>query len=247
MKIKKFVLLKALFLIVAAILLIICSGALDKAHAEQKDMCDPHQIEDRYINESSCSQNGTINKVCQRCGNIVSVIKLAKLPHNLGEYIVTTEAGPNMDGVQQAECSDCGYVDSIPYVCPHDELLERVAKEPACEEKGLIECVCIECTTIVQVRDIPALAHSYGDWSISRYATPESDGLKQRYCSTCTKTESQSYGFVIGENAIYAPGTSINASFVCCEMSQSNCDMYDLIYDSTYFGCAGPWIIGHKT
>lgn len=237
---------KAFLLVYAMILLMIWIFLRTEAQATQ-DVCVDHQIIEESINESSCSQNGTINRRCEQCGEITEVIKLAKYPHTLGEYTITTPPSKDMDGIQEAVCTTCGYVDAIPYFCPHVKLFEMKTKDPTCEEVGTLECICADCTTVVHVLDIPALGHSYGDWSIAQYAEPHVDGLKEKTCEVCTKVVQESYEFSIGENAIYAPGTNLNADIVYTAMTQSAVDSYDLIYNTYYWGCDGPWILGHST
>ena len=253
-------------------------------YADEK-CSEPHQIENIVVNEATCDTNGTINEVCSECGAIGTVFKTEKLPHSLSEYTITIPAGNNTDGEQEAICSVCGYIDVKPYICPHIKLFERTAKEPNCEEDGLLEYVCGECTTVLKDVTLPALGHdfgdwvttkgatcqqkglqektcsrcakiesrelqivghSYGDWWISKSAAPGQSGTKQRDCIWCSKSETKSYEFTMGANAIYAPGTSLNHSFVVCEMTQANVDRYNIVYAHSFNG-VGPFILGHNT
>ena len=248
-------------------------------------MCTEHQFEELLINESTCTINGTVNESCIVCGTIDKVIKKEKLPHTLSEYHITIPASKNTDGEQEAICADCGYIDIQPYICPHAKVFEKVAYLPTCEEAGLRECICVECTTVVlgveldalghefgdwvtiqtatcqrkgiqektcvrcgtvESQELKIVGHSYGDWWVAQSAVPGHSGVKQRDCVWCTKSETKSYEFSMGANAIYAPGTSLNHSFVVCSMTQENVDRYNIVYANQFWG-VGPFILGHNT
>lgn len=207
--------------------------------------CEHVNVVDKVCNESTCAVNGTTNQSCAACGEIVLIVKSEKLAHDLSPYTITVPASENRDGVQEATCSACGYVDSIPYICGHYKLYE-VETDATCLENGRIDSVCLECSTIVESEQTDALGHGWSDWKIVKYALPDVSGTKEQTCYRCGEKETSSYVFTMARNAIYVPNTDINASFVPCGLSQDSVDRYDLVYDTSYFGVAGPWILGHN-
>ena len=233
------------------VILFICACIMSVCYmvfpAEATDRCSHLDVIQERVNESSCTVNGTVNEKCAACEEIFTVYKEEKLEHTLTEYVLVKPAGPNEDGILEANCIYCDFVSSIAYVCPHDETYTEETAIADCENDGAIDTLCCECNTVLNTEIIPALGHNFGGWSITKYAVPGTNGSKQRACETCEKKESQSYSFSMPENGIYVPGTSLNHSFVRTALSQDSVDRYDLVYDSSYFGTAGPWILGHKT
>ena len=230
--------------------LVLCSIAsvgliIMPVHAEEK--CPHIDIIKERINSSSCTANGTINERCGVCGEVFTVFKEEKLEHPLAEYELVKPAGPNENGLLEAKCTQCDFISYMDYICSHEGTYTEESAVADCENEGAIDTLCYECHTILEQEIVPALGHDFGGWSIVKYAIPESSGTKQRVCGVCTKTESQSYAFSMPENGMYVPGTDFNHSFVIAEMSQDSVDRYDLVYDSSYFGTAGPWILGHNT
>lgn len=65
------------------------------------------------------------------------------------------------------------------------------AKAPTCDEEGLTEGrKCAVCGTVITPqKTIASLGHKYGDWTQIRKPTEEKDGLEQRTCAVCGKTE----------------------------------------------------------
>ncbi len=208
-------------------------AVLPTSASASSPVCTEHKFQNEIVNESTCSINGTINEVCETCGVIDKVIKVAKLPHSLSEYEITIPAGNNTDGEQQAVCGDCGYIDIQPYICPHIKLFERTAKEPNCEEDGLLEEVCWECTTVLKNVPLPALGHEFGDWLTTKGATCQHKGLQEKTCSRCAKIETRelkivghSYGdWWISKSA--SPGQSGVKQRDCIWCSKSETKSYE--------------------
>ena len=72
---------------------------------------------------------------------------------------------------------------------PH-ELKKVERKEPTCTEPGLKEGVCSVCGEKA-TEEIPALGHSFGEWTVVKEATETEEGLKERTCSVCGEKETQ--------------------------------------------------------
>lgn len=239
---KHFIVILSFFTIILTIMLTIPASAAGYGGID----CDHETHYIVTLNESTCDINGTEHQICNTCGWVLLVIKNAKLEHEMSDFVITVPATPNNNGVQESTCKLCGYIYQTDYICPHAETTVTELSVADCENVGVKHTTCNECSTILQVEEFPALGHEFGDWYTTKYATPFESGREERICNRCGHAESQSYSISMASNSIYIPGTGINGKVVPCGFTQANCDAYDMIYTSEYWG-VGPWIIGHNT
>lgn len=72
----------------------------------------------------------------------------------------------------------------------HSKNEGTILKNPTCTESGQIQYCCTSCGTIF-TESIASLEHSFGEWKTITQPTIEADGLEQRECVNCHKTESR--------------------------------------------------------
>ena len=65
-----------------------------------------------------------------------------------------------------------------------------VESEPTCTQDGMQTRTCAICGAAEGV-DIPALGHSFGDWTVTKQATCTAEGSRERTCKTCGYVEKQ--------------------------------------------------------
>ena len=79
--------------------------------------------------------------------------------------------------------------------CTHEgQVLVQNGKLPTCGEDGFTgDNYCAMCGVLVGPgSQIPATGeHSFGDWTVVKAATAVEEGLRQRVCTVCNRTESQ--------------------------------------------------------
>ena len=118
---------------------------------EYKDV-DPtgHTWETEYKvdKEASCTEEGSESQHCSVCGisNPDSVRSIAKIPHELGEWVTTKDATCSTTGVKHRTCAHCDYMETedIPTI-PHTYGDWTTVKEPTLDEEGSKEHTCDVC------------------------------------------------------------------------------------------------------
>lgn len=112
--------------------------------------------------------------------------------HSWGEFVVTTEATTEAEGVKTSTCASCGETktESIPVIVEeHTHSYAEVTVAATCTEAGSITYTC-ECEdTYSEV--IEALGHTWGEWSVTKEATTTAEGEKTRVCSVCGASENE--------------------------------------------------------
>ena len=113
---------------------------------------------------------------------------------NLGEeiFVPDTVYDPNMNSrtllLWKLEDEDVRYTEEIPM---EQHTYESRIVDPTCTEVGYTVYVCKDCNASYQGNQIEATDHSWGDWKVSKEATEETEGRKDRSCIACGKKESQ--------------------------------------------------------
>lgn len=133
----------------------------------------------------------------------------AQLTLTVGEH-----TGGTATCTEKAVCSACGeeYGDLVAHT---PETLP--AKAATCTESGLTDGEkCSVCGDILTAQEeIPALGHSFGEWTMTREPTHSAEGEEQRICSRCGEAETQSVpaleGLSGGEIAGAAVGSTVGA------------------------------------
>ena len=140
-----------------------------------------HEYGAMMIAEPTCTEAGSIELVCSKCGN-ESITEVPALGH---KYV---------NGI----CTRCGQSDgTVSPVCEHEYSAMMIA-EPTCTEAGSVELVCSKCGD-QSTAEIPALGHKYVNGVCTRCG--QRDGTVSPTCEhdydatvvaepTCTETGS---------------------------------------------------------
>lgn len=132
-------------------------------------------IEHDHDFEYVVDENGH-HQICEECGDTTEVEE-----HTFGEWNITKEATYKETGMQEHECTLCGFVETeeIPIIA-HEHNFAYVIDETSHYQ------VCDICGDTTEVED-----HIFGDWIITKEATYKESGMQEHTCTACGFTESK--------------------------------------------------------
>lgn len=144
---------------------------------------------------ATCTEEGlTDGKYCSVCNEVLVVQE--KVPagtHSFSEWEITKAPTCTEQGQQSRSCTACDETETDTIeMLPHGvAVLEAVA--PGCTTSGLTEGVCCPgCQLVLTAQEeIPAVGHSFGDWTVKTQPTTEAEGEQIRTCATCGEEESR--------------------------------------------------------
>lgn len=206
------------------------------------------------IQVETCAQEGKSEVRCAECHELLDTITIEKLPHTFGEYVLIKNPTPTENGVEQAVCSECEEKTEREYICEHVDTEEKVTKQATCQTEGTKVTTCILCTKELKSEQLPKKEScSYGDYIITKYATPVEKGTKYKECKWCKHRVESTYSFeMAGKYSVYIPGTGINHKMTVGEFTQKDVDRYPIVYTEKVWGNApktnynNPFILGHR-
>ncbi len=141
--------------------------------------------------EPTCTSYGSRYSKCVRnnCTHNTKPLRVDKLPHTEGEWIIDEDATCTDNGSKHTECSVCGNVVSKGIVealgQPHNyEVINTVL--PTCETGGYTEEKCSTCNVITVTNELEALGHDYKVINVVS-ATCEAGGYTEEKCSRCNE------------------------------------------------------------
>ena len=143
---------------------------------------------------ATCSNAGYDVYKCSKCGKILNKSNgEEQLPH---EYEFTKVVEPTClkGGYTLYKCSVCGdeYKDNLTPLLGHS--MVEVGEKPAtCTEAGHTAGVqCSRCGAIESgVTEIPALGHSYGNWTQTKAPTCTAKGTETGSCTRCNAAQTR--------------------------------------------------------
>ena len=160
----------------------------------------------------TCIATGlTEGKVCSVCGTILQAQKKVEATGHILKAVEAKEPTCAEDGcVAHWACTVCGATfsdaegktKSNPTIAKkaHTEVIDE-AVAPTCTETGLTEgkhcSVCNE--VLIAQKEVPAIDHSVGAWTVTRQATCTEEGEEQGTCSVCGNTATKAIP-VLGHN-----------------------------------------------
>ena len=167
-----------------------CGKILNKSNGEEQL---PHDYELTKAVEPTCTEHGYDVYKCTVCGTSKTETRNDELlPH---DYVVTVvEPTCLKGGYTLHKCSVCGdeYMDNLTALLGHS--MVEVGEKPAtCTEAGHTAGVqCSRCGLVESgVTEIPALGHSYGNWTQTKAPTCTAKGTETGRCTRCNATETR--------------------------------------------------------
>ena len=167
-----------------------CGKILNKSNGEEQL---PHEYELTKAVEPTCAKHGYDVYTCAVCGTSKTETRNDELlPH---DYVVTVvEPTCLKGGYTLHKCSVCGdeYKDNLTALLGHS--MVEVGEKPAtCTEAGHTAGVqCSRCGAIESgVTEIPALGHSYGNWTQTKAPTCTAKGTETGRCTRCNAAQTR--------------------------------------------------------
>lgn len=77
--------------------------------------------------------------------------------------------------------------------CKHENTTVVTVNSPTCIATGLENVVCVDCENILEVRGIPSLGHSFGEYSVAREPILGDSGVEIRYCTRCGREDYRTF------------------------------------------------------
>ena len=148
-------------------------------------VCKYEATEDLSVKGHAYSENWTSDETnhwhASTCGHTTEVS--GKATHSFGEWTVTKEATEEAEGSKERSCSVCGYTatEAIERL-PHSH---KFATDWTSDEKEHWHASTCGHTTEVSGK----ATHSFGDWTVTKLATEEAEGSKERVCTVCNYKE----------------------------------------------------------
>ena len=138
---------------------------------------------------ATCSQEGSVETVCDVCGEVVETTSVSKTDHKWDEGKVTTDPKCEKEGVKTFTCTECGATKTEPVAAlKHDWDEGKVTTDPKCEKEGVKTFTCKNDPEHTKTEPVAALGHKWESYEIVKAETEEEDGEIKRTCSVCGET-----------------------------------------------------------
>ena len=210
--------------------------------------------------EPTCTEKGkTEGKHCSVCETVlVAQTEVPARGHNWGDWVITTPATENAEGVETRTCqNDASHTETraIPKLghthsyTEKDAAEEYLAKAATCTEKAkyYYSCTCGEKDTTRTFESGMALGHNWGAWAVSKAASCTEKGEEARPCQRdgCTAKETRDVK-ALGHD--YAAGFTVDTPATCtAEGSKSkHCSRCDAKTGETVVPALGHDLIRHE-
>ena len=171
----------------------------------------------------TCSSEGYSVHTCTVCGTEERFDIRSKLAHTYTDTVVAPTYREK--GYTEHKCSVCGYTfrdhETAKIPCPGHNYEVTEHTDPTCTAKGRTVKVCSICGK-TETTETAALGHEWSSWVETQPATEESTGTKQRTCTRCHQTETQTI------------------PMICLHHEADSHGWYGLLGADNYFGGNGP-------
>jgi len=113
--------------------------------------------------------------------------------HEYGKWIISQDETCTEDGIKYRECTKCdssvkGHIETGFVKALGHSFGEGVVTEPTCGGVGYTSYTCENCGEVKTDNEVPALQHTYGEWTETLAPTCTEAGLKEKVCSVCHDT-----------------------------------------------------------
>ena len=134
---------------------------------------------------ATCTKAGEEERTCL-CDE-VETRPIAALGHSWGDWSVTKAATEQTSGIETRTCtcsrSDCGQIETKPIDrVPHKHVYTSKITLPSCTVQGFTAHTCA-CGHNYVDSNTQALNHKWGEWSVTKAATADQEGVETRVCA----------------------------------------------------------------
>ena len=149
-----------------------------------------HDLEHHPAQSASCGQKGwDAYDTCKRC-NYSTFKGYIVIEHVMGTPYYLVEPTCTTEGVSARMCLNCHQVEET-VVAAKGHSYQKEETAPTCTSDGSSKQKCTLCNASTDEITIPALGHSFGDWSITKEATCAELGESSRSCERCQTVETK--------------------------------------------------------
>lgn len=159
---------------------------------EEKKELLSHDYHIKEEVEANCNKEGYTLQVCKECGYEEKINIIAKLAHRFLEWETITESTCTVQGMKVHKCDECGYTEGmeLPLIAHDYYICEEVQAD--CVNDGYTIKICNVCNHKEKTNIVDKLGHTFSEWKVVVEATEDSEGLKERVCSSCDIKEVKS-------------------------------------------------------
>ena len=142
--------------------------------------------------EPTCTESGSKSIHCTKCNATQFSTEIPALGHSFGEWTDVISQTCGGDSYSVRTCSVCGFKETgnIHAESHAWDTEYTVDKEATCTENGSKSIHCTKCDATQFSTVIPALGHSFGEWTDVVSETCGGDSYSVRTCSECGYEES---------------------------------------------------------
>lgn len=180
---------------------LVCSRCQkEKENSREPIPMTGHKMGDWTVTkEPTCTEDGISTRKCENenctiCNGTpyVETELIAATGHRFGTWSITKEATCTEEGTMTRSCRACNKKESAAIPALGHQYKEET-KEATCTKAGYTQEKCSVCESVQEgsYKEIPALGHDYGDWSISKAATCTEAGKQLKVCSRCGDKQSE--------------------------------------------------------
>lgn len=137
--------------------------------------------------DSTCTKNGFIKKVCPNCND--EVIEYIDAHHSWVEEIIS-EATCTSQKQLKKTCARCEITEYeiVDGLLNHSWIEDSIIVATCSHPKQLVN-KCSVCGTTETIEEGSPTPHSFGDWTVSIEPTTEKEGQQTRKCMVCDHSE----------------------------------------------------------
>ncbi len=115
----------------------------------------------------------------------------AECVHEWDKWIISQDGTCTEQGIKYRECTLCGKIETGFIGAEGHVYGEPVTVEATCSSEGYTAKTCTRCGDVQKENVVPALPHTYGEWSEKLAPTCTETGSKERSCSVCNSIETE--------------------------------------------------------
>ena len=152
------------------------------------DMIDHDRV--HTVTAPTCTEQGYTTVTCKNCDYNTVGEYVKATGHSFGEWVETKASTCIVKGEQRRDCANCDHFETekLP-LAEHKYVGSKV--EPTCTEPGKESGKCSVCGDEVNEKEIPALGHDFGEYTVTTEPGCETEGEKTASCSRCDATDVQ--------------------------------------------------------